>query len=330
MFNSLGDEPADDAADLESAEPAETTEDSGTQNLESDAEPADLEEDSEFANPESEESDEPARGTEDNPIPIVELDEQMFVRVKIDGQEETVHLREAANGIIRQRSFSRRVNELNEMRPRFEKAVEAAEQRVKRVEQSALGLFQNPKQLDEYMERHYPDQWEAAARLKARRYQEVLQMSEAERLEYHRQRDRERYQRELAAARKQADDAQKSVREQREQEEIIERISDPFRQALAEVGPARLDQAAKKKAFRAAAQILEAEETDGRKLSADELREVFALTLSRYAAPVEPQPDSPAPAAPPRRVAPRKRRSRAATPLKESPDGTWDFSHLKD
>src|SRR5690349_14280727 len=56
---------------------------------------------------EGEEGDEEAdtRGTKEDPISITDLPEDSFIKLKIDGREETVSLRELGDGYIREQTF---------------------------------------------------------------------------------------------------------------------------------------------------------------------------------------------------------------------------------
>jgi hypothetical protein len=63
--------------------------------------------------PEDEELD--TRGTKDDPISVKDLPEDKFIKLKIDGKEEIVSLRELADGHIREQTFRAKMKEVKDL-----------------------------------------------------------------------------------------------------------------------------------------------------------------------------------------------------------------------
>jgi len=275
--------------------------------------------------------DEPAAaGSKDNPLSIGDAPEDQFYRVKIDGEEVTVSLREALDNQIRHKSFSRRINEVRAESKRASDLVAKSEAKNRNLQQATLGLLSDPAKLDAYMMQHFPDQYESAVRMYAERYQEEQQLPADEKMRRVRARDAERHQRALQQERRRREQLESAQRRAADTEAYQSAVSGPYREAFVAAGSPALDPAAAKAFQNDASLMLDAiEARSGSIPSADEIRNVFELLFSRHA-PAAP-PETTAPAAAPRAAKGRRRRSRRSkTPsVVDGPNG-WEFPDLDD
>lgn len=91
------------------------------------------------------------KGSEKNPHTIKDMPDQ-YVKLKIDGQEEVVNLKEYAEGVIRLETFTRRMNQLNSTAQRVSEAQKNLEEREANVRESLQRTLSNPRDLFQFLD----------------------------------------------------------------------------------------------------------------------------------------------------------------------------------
>lgn len=91
------------------------------------------------------------RGTEDKPYSINDLPADKFVKVKIDGQERTIPLREAADGYIRKQTMDAHVGKAQQLVADAQRIGKAAVERHKQTVANVNQLLGNAEHLFNYI-----------------------------------------------------------------------------------------------------------------------------------------------------------------------------------
>lgn len=317
--NTADDAPADDAPDFE-----------GHLDPDAAAEPGD---DDDYGDEPDDDTEPAAAGAEDNPLAIGDLDEKTFIRIKSDGEELVVSQRELANGYIREKSFNRRVNELRDETKRAGELVDKSKAANEKLKSDVHSLFANPERCFAYMSEHFPNELEKVARTFAERFaaEEAMDPRQRERLLL--QRRDARHKKQLVQERTRRQELEAKQTRDSNRTAFQAAIEAPHREAFVEAGSPTLEKAAQAAFRQEANELFEAIERRTRRLpERDEIRRIFSLLYARHGTAAAAE--TPAPAAPPtpRRAAPRTRRRGRKEPraLQESPDGSWDMSHLTD
>lgn len=132
-------------------------------------------------------------GSRENPYTEKTLPEDMYVRVPVDGQEEVITLKEAAKGVMMQKTFHRRLNKSHE-------DVKSAHEYVSKVNalreterNNFLSKMGNDQELYMFMDKWFPDVLDKVATARAKHMVQVDKMHPSEQRAYYENRSRRRY-----------------------------------------------------------------------------------------------------------------------------------------
>ena len=127
-------------------------------------------EEGEEAEPEEgEEEPEPAKakapklGTKEQPYTVTTLPDAV-VKLKIDGEERTVPLREMAEGHMRLETFQKRMSQVSDMTAQAKEAASRFTEQSERLKSSFTQLLSDPEELFSFLDDHAPDALDAVAR----------------------------------------------------------------------------------------------------------------------------------------------------------------------
>lgn len=112
------------------------------------------------------------KGSRDNPLTVKDLPQDKFIKVKVDGKEEIVDLRDAVSGYIRTQAFDRMTSKVN---ANLEEALTITRQAVEEratFRQNFLSFCQDPKRLHAHLAEHFPETVREMAHLEAQRFAE--------------------------------------------------------------------------------------------------------------------------------------------------------------
>lgn len=295
---------------------------------------ADAPEDDAFDPGDGEEEDAPLAaseaGSEDNPIDLKDLPDDVFVKIKVGGKEEVVSQREHADGIIRQKDFNRRVNEIRDESKRVGEIAQKAQAKVQHYEKSVHSLFSNHEQLDKHLMAHYPEEYEKLAFAYARRYAAEKELPEGERTRIQLDRQKQRHAAQLARERGMREKLESAKRRETEEATLRDALAAPWQEGFTEAGSPALDTATNAKLMGDAEHMFDAfQKREGRMMPHDAIRHMFATLYRNYAPAAEPAPAAKPPAAP-RRASRRRARGKKDTRPSEGADGSWNFDHISD
>ena len=273
--------------------------------------------------PKEEESE---QGTEDDPLSIADLPEDQFVKIRVDGEDTVVSLRELANGHIRQQTFSRKVNEAKQVQQRAEAVMEKSSGQVRQIQEAFQTLVTTPEKMYEFMSERYPDELEKLATIAAQRIIQERESPVEERLRIARERERLKYER-GAKRRLDAVDAEKA--EVARQEQVAARaktFAGPWSEAMTTLDSDSLTREEQVGLAKAAAKLIDGVgATDP-----EEIRDLILLAAKRKG--IALATNAPAAKGKPIRVAAKGAAKRRASSkidnMKIGPDGMWDFNHI--
>lgn len=148
----------------------------------------------------SEEDEHGTKGSKEDPYSVKDLPKDKFIALKVDGEKTVVSLAELADGYIREKTFSTRINATKQAADRAEALVAKAVEYPKRLKEEFQTFIGDPEQIYEFFlgsEEREQTFARAAERyaLLLRRFRE----NPEERLQFQRRRDQERLQREREA-----------------------------------------------------------------------------------------------------------------------------------
>jgi hypothetical protein len=214
------------------------------------------------------------KGTRDKPLELKELPEDVFVRVKIDGQKDVVNLKEYASGIVRMETFHA---SLSRAKNAYEEASEIAHESLQ--ERQAIRdyfqeVFKTPAKLFQRLMQD-PDEMVELGKMIAAQYKEWHENPSALMEHKHRLRQRVLDERERRIQ-EQGERSESERRAARVKAEAIERWKPVHAEAMQENGFPKLTKAFQKKfnaLFRA-----EWEETGG-KVTPETYKELFREVL---------------------------------------------------
>ena len=273
--------------------------------------------------PKEEESE---QGTEDDPLSIADLPEDQFVKIRVDGEDTVVSLRELANGHIRQQTFSRKVNEAKQVQQRAEAVMEKSSGQVRQIQEAFQTLVTTPEKMYEFMSERYPDELEKLATIAAQRIIQERESPVEKRLRIARERERLKYER-GAKRRLDAVDAEKA--EVARQEQVAARaktFAGPWSEAMTTLDSDSLTREEQVGLAKAAAKLIDGVgATDP-----EEIRDLILLAAKRKG--IALATNAPAAKGKPIRVAAKGAAKRRASSkidnMKIGPDGMWDFNHI--
>lgn len=140
------------------------------------------------------------RGSDENPFTVKDLPKDKKIELKVDGEKIKVSLAELADGYIRERTFSARINRTKALTDEAEQLVKRASDDRQRLREEFQGFIQDPEQIyDFFLGSEERERVFAAA---AERYALLLRKFREEpetRLRWQRSRDQQRLQKEREA-----------------------------------------------------------------------------------------------------------------------------------
>lgn len=98
--------------------------------------------------PEEEEPD--TRGTREDPISVKDLPEDKFIKIKVDGREEIVSLRELADGHIREQTFRAKMKEVKDLPAKIDALKDEFTNRLTGTKSKVNTLLSDPKLLFQF------------------------------------------------------------------------------------------------------------------------------------------------------------------------------------
>lgn len=215
------------------------------------------------------------RGTREKPLTIKDLPDDVYVQVKVDGKQDTVSLKEYAQGIIRMESFHGAYNKANQA---YQDATEIAQKSLEerqKIRDGVKGLFKTPKQMFDYYMEHYPDEAVELGRMIALQFKEWNETPGAR--ETHKAMIRER---QLAAERerfqRERENWERGQHESRAKAEAAERFRPAHNEAMKEAGFPKITEKFK----RTMHALLNIEQNSGQPLTPERYKEIFAEALS--------------------------------------------------
>lgn len=106
-----------------------------------------VDEELELEGEEPEEEEPETRGTKEDPISVKDLPEDRFIKLKIDGKEEVVSLRELADGHIRQQTFVAKMREVKDIPGKIDALKQEFNDRLTGTKSKVNALLSDPKML---------------------------------------------------------------------------------------------------------------------------------------------------------------------------------------
>lgn len=135
----------------------------------------------------AEEPDEPEvklGGSREKPIKHNDLPDDQFVEISIDGQKEVLSVKDLARGHMRQRAFTKRLEETKEATRRATEAVRKAEEYKVSTRNQINALFGDPDRLRGFMLDHFPEVLEKVSEADVIERLRVEQMDPRQQSEY--------------------------------------------------------------------------------------------------------------------------------------------------
>lgn len=139
-----------------------------------DAVEVEVEEEAAEASPETEESEEapdaeeeapkpPTKGTKDKPFELKDIADQ-FVKVKIDGKEQVISLKQAAENGMMRATFNNKLREVNDTMKELKRSYDAVSEERDKVRSAVSQVFSDPKEMFDILTERYPQTLEGLAR----------------------------------------------------------------------------------------------------------------------------------------------------------------------
>lgn len=145
----------------------------------------------------AEEPEEHPRGSEENPFTVKDLPKDKLIELKVDGEKIKIPLSELADGYIRERTFSARINRTKALADEAERLTQRATQDRLRLKEEFQSFIHDPEQIyDFFLASEEREKVFVAA---AERYAMLLRKFREDpdaRLRFQRQRDQVRLQKE--------------------------------------------------------------------------------------------------------------------------------------
>ena len=128
---------------------------------------------------EGEEGDEEAdtRGTKEDPISVKDLPADKFIKLKIDGKEETVSLRELGDGYIREQTFRGKLKEIKDVPGKLDQLEQSFKERLTGQRGQVNKLLSSPDKLFEFYTQS--DETEAVGMELAKRFAQLAAAEKA-------------------------------------------------------------------------------------------------------------------------------------------------------
>lgn len=112
------------------------------------------------------------KGSRDNPLTVKDLPQDKYIKVKVDGKEEVVDLRDCVDGYVRRQSFDRMTSKVN---ANLEEALtitrEAVQERAN-IRTNFTAFMKDPKRLHAHLAEHAPETMREMAYMEAERLAE--------------------------------------------------------------------------------------------------------------------------------------------------------------
>jgi hypothetical protein len=142
---------------------------------------------------EADESEHGTKGSKEDPYAVKDLPKDKFISLKVDGEKTVVSLAELADGYIRERTFSTRINKTKQMADQAQELAQKAVEYPKRLREEFQSFVTDPDQIYEFF--LGSEEREQTFARAAERYAHLLRRFRErpeERLAFQRQRDQER------------------------------------------------------------------------------------------------------------------------------------------
>jgi hypothetical protein len=166
------------------------------------------------------------RGSKEEPFSVKDLPKNKFIELKVDGEKTVVSLSELADGYIRERTFSARINRTKALADEAQAMVQQATELPKRLRSEFQSFIGDPEQIyDFFLGTEEREQTFARA---AERYALLLRRfreNPHERLAFQRQRDTER----LTKEREAWESQKRAVESERQRKESFQRTLSIFK-----------------------------------------------------------------------------------------------------
>lgn len=150
-------------------------------------------------------------GSKEDPYTIKDFGEDEFIKIKIDGEEQVVSLREAIDSGLRRATFDKRAHEFKTKLSAVEKRESEVNDRLEKYSRGVINTFgdpdraiayleqHNPDVLDQIALKHYPKLYEADQKGELDRFMKMRELQKRERLIEQRQKQaEEQFKREAA------------------------------------------------------------------------------------------------------------------------------------
>jgi hypothetical protein len=268
---------------------------------------------------EADDEPEPTKGTKADPLTVNDLPEDRFIKLKIDGKEETVSLRELADGHIREQTFHAQVKQIKDLPAKIEQLKAEFNQRLTGTKSRVNQLLSDPAMLDQFFSQD-PEMEAVAldfAKRVARRAAED-KANPAAKQQRHLERERE-------TLRREREEHERTTREQQQRHQATEAAN----RRAAELQPA-WESALKETGFPAATQelfdlvqanVAAATKRQGKPISAEDFKAITIRAVKFL--DLKPGTQKPAPAGKPAKT----REERRAEP-KKNPHRKGTVDHL--
>lgn len=227
-----------------------------------------------------ESDDEPAAessyGSEEDPFTLSDIPDE-YVRVKVDGEEKVISLKQAAESFTKQAAVDQRLAKAKTVIEEAERAREAADERIARYEQGLMATFGDSERLMMHLEQHHPD---VLDELTLRHYPKLYEAHRKGGLDAFRA-QRQLSHRERMLQRQQEAMLEQQRRQQAEQQRAqrISVVGPAIKEAIAKTGFGRLTDDVRQRIGAA----LDVEQRRlGRDLSPEEITEVAATWMRVY------------------------------------------------
>lgn len=179
---------------------------------------------------EGEEGDEEAdtRGTREDPISVKDLPEDRFIKLKIDGREETVSLRELGDGYIREQTFRGKLKEIKDVPTKIDALVQEFGEKLTGQRGRVNKFLSDPEKLFEFYTQS--DETEAVGMELAKRFAQLAAAEKANPLAKQ-QRQLARKEAQLEQQRREHERTTRERDEQRQASEAAQRRRDELKPA---------------------------------------------------------------------------------------------------
>lgn len=213
------------------------------------------------------------RGTKEKPMSIKDLPEDRFLRIKVDGKEETVSLRDAVRGFIRKETFDRVYSRVNHDAQRVLELGQRAIDLQKGITSELQSFLTNPRTMLDWCMKYAPETADAFAKLYANEYLRKWHDNPDEKLHFEHSRKMRQLQEQTEAQQQQQRDweRQRAIAERTEEKKRL--LAPGYAQGMKEAGFPKMTED-----FRATLHALLGQVSKVRPLTPDDVRMAVVRT----------------------------------------------------